>query len=152
MNHPPAQGYQCTCVTKPATNRLPCSQQKETTLSVCHCFSNPHAIQHWECCSLDALWNFKGAPNTPSQEHATVHGKVHAKADLAPTHPGQVHNSPSLWVKDSAQAAIAMSSHNDIVCSYISQKRDIRACARVWSVWALCKGPEGNKQEKQSGL
>lgn len=53
--------------------RLPWSKQ-ETTLS------------------LPALRDFKEAPNTCSQQH----GKVHAKANLAPAPPGYVWNLPSI--------------------------------------------------------
>lgn len=81
-----------------------------------------------------------------------IHGKVHAKANLAPAPPGYVQSLPSIWAKDSAGTAGAMSSRNNLISSSIPQKRDIQAYARVWLVWALHKSPESHAQEKQGGI
>lgn len=58
--------------------------------------------------SLPAPGDFKEAPNTSSQQHTMIHGKVHAKANLAPTPPGYVQSLPSIWAEDSASTAGAL--------------------------------------------
>lgn len=111
--------YQTTLQPKKGNNHL-----ASTTIPTTRLPYNPDSTA--VTLRLDALWDFKGAPNTSRQEYAMIHRKVHAKADLAPTHPGWVHNLPPLLVKTSAQTAVATSSHNNIVCSYISQKSDVQ--------------------------
>lgn len=70
-----------------ATARLLCSRSKEKTLQPLPLFQQPASPQPWKhysIPSLDSLWDFKGAPNTSSQAHTTIHRKVHAKADWGP--------------------------------------------------------------------
>lgn len=125
MNHPLAWALQCISALAPATFRPRCSWWTQTTLwPSATTAANPLALQSWKHCrtpSLDALWVFQGDPNASSQEHATTHRKVRAKADLAPARPGKVPYLLSLGVKDSAQTAGATSSQN-IGCFSVSQK------------------------------
>lgn len=71
--------YQTTLQPMKGNNPL-----TSTTIPTTHLLYNPGSTA--VSLSLDALWDFKGAPNTSSQEHAMIHSKVYAKADSAPTH------------------------------------------------------------------
>lgn len=61
-------------------NNPPASTISSTT----HLLYSPEST----AASLHALWDLKGAPNTSRQQHAMIHRKVHAKANLAPAAPG----------------------------------------------------------------